>query len=233
MTAAVAGPAASDPGSTEFAKTQPLAPAAGNHTGPIPICAAPQRRDAVVLFAELRGLANVCGVLDPGQALALASEFYGLAADQVAAHGGEAVAVHHDALLAVFARSNPVHAAQHAIRAAQQTQGAFGAVAERWRRGCGVRAAVSHGMHLGEVVLGLAGPRGMERKTAFGESVALAHRILRRARAGEIVMSDAVMGALSVENLDLDAEPLPPLELPRRQPLRIYGVLLEQRLDFT
>ncbi|MEW5864422.1 MAG: hypothetical protein AB1773_12665 [Pseudomonadota bacterium] len=55
----------------------------------------------------------------------------------------------------------------------------------------------------------------------------------QRARAGEIVLSDAVMGALSVENLDLDAEPLPPLELARRQPLRIYGVLLESRLDFT
>jgi hypothetical protein len=55
----------------------------------------------------------------------------------------------------------------------------------------------------------------------------------RRARAGEIALSDAVMGALSVGNLDLGDEPMPPLELARRQPLRIYGVLLESRLDFT
>jgi len=56
---------------------------------------------------------------------------------------------------------------------------------------------------------------------------------VNRARAGEFVMSEAVMGALSVENLDLDAEPLPQLELPRRSPIRIYGVLVEARLDFT
>ena len=46
-------------------------------------------------------------------------------------------------------------------------------------------------------------------------------------------MSEAVMGALSAENLDLDAEPLPQLELPRRSPIRIYGVLVAGRLDFT
>ena len=68
---------------------------------------------------------------------------------------------------------------------------------------------------------------------AFGDSVSLAQRMVNRARAGEFVMSEAVMGALSVENLDLDAEPLPQLELPRRSPIRIYGVLVEGRLDFT
>ena len=68
---------------------------------------------------------------------------------------------------------------------------------------------------------------------AFGDSITLSHVLRQRARAGEFLMSDAVMGALSVENLDLDAEPLPPMEMPRRQPLRIYGVLLEGRLDFT
>jgi class 3 adenylate cyclase len=83
------------------------------------------------------------------------------------------------------------------------------------------------------VILGEAGPRGLARRSAFGDSVTLARVLQQRARAGEFVMSDAVMGALSVENLDLDAEPLPQLELPRRAPVRIYGVLLSDRLDFT
>jgi class 3 adenylate cyclase len=82
-------------------------------------------------------------------------------------------------------------------------------------------------------VLGVAGPRGLQQRVAFGDSVTLAQAMVRRARAGEFVMSDSVMGALSVENLDLDAEPLPQLELPRRTPIRIYGVLVETRLDFT
>ena len=49
----------------------------------------------------------------------------------------------------------------------------------------------------------------------------------------EFVMSEDVIGALSVENLDLDAEPLPVMELPRRDPIRIYGVLAAERLDVT
>ena len=50
--------------------------------------------------------------------------------------------------------------------------------------------------------VGVAGPRGLERRVAFGDSVSLAQSIVHRARAGEFVMTDSVMGALSVENLD-------------------------------
>lgn len=216
----------------DFAKTQPLELNAASIAAPPAAADAPRRRDAVIHVAELRGLAGFAGVLEPEQVLALASEFYTCTCETVAAHGGEPVAVHHDAVLSVFWRGPPVQTAQRAIRAAQQLQDGFDATAERWRRECGVRSALAQGLHLGEVVLGSAGPRGAERRVACGESVALGERIARRARTGEIVLSDAVMGALSVENLDLDAEPLPPLELARRQPLRIYGVLLESRLDF-
>jgi class 3 adenylate cyclase len=82
-------------------------------------------------------------------------------------------------------------------------------------------------------VLGQAGPRSQEHRVVVGDSVTLANHLVHRARTGEFVMSDSVMGALSVENLDLDAEPLPQLELPRRAPIRIYGVLVNERLDFT
>jgi class 3 adenylate cyclase len=237
-----------DPSSTAYAATQPLGlrqavaptpapmPASLSTTsisGPIPISTAPQRRDAVVLFTELRGLASMSGVLDPGQALTLASEFFGFVSTAVANAGGEAIAAHHDSFLSVFARGSPSNSAQRAIRAAQSVQGGFAMVAERWRQACGLRTALSQGLHLGEVILGPAGAPGHERRTVLGDSVTIGHHILRRARTGEIVMSDAVMGALSVDNLNLDAEPLPQLEIRGRQPIRIYGVLIEQRLDFT
>ena len=117
--------------------------------------------------------------------------------------------------------------------AAQGIQADFPKLAEKWRASYGLRSAVAQGLHLGEAVLGIAGPRGLERRVAFGDSVSLAQAMVNRARAGEFIMSEAVMGALSVENLDLDAEPLPQLELPRRSPIRIYGVLVAGRLDFT
>lgn len=193
----------------------------------------PKRRQAVLLDSELRGLARMSEALDPDLVLRLANDFFSFAADIVAAHGGEAVTSQHDVLLSVFLRGSPLKSAQQAVRAAQRIQADYPSLAEKWRIAYGLRTAVAQGLHLGEAVLGIAGPKGIERRVAFGDSVSLAQHMVNRARAGEFVMSEAVMGALSVENLDLDAVPLPPLELPRRAPMRIYGVLLEGRLDFT
>jgi len=192
-----------------------------------------ERRQAVLLGSELRGLARMSEALEPGLVLLLANEFFAFASDIVAAHGGEAITTQHELLLSAFTRGSAVHTSQQAVRAAQRIQAGFPIVSERWRSTYGLRSAVAQGLHLGEAVLGLAGPKGLERRVAFGDSVTLAQSMVHRARAGEFVMSEAVMGALSVENLDLDAEPLPQLELPRRSPIRIYGVLVEGRLDFT
>ncbi len=191
------------------------------------------RRQAVLLGTELRGLARMSEALDPSLVIFLANEFFGFATDIVAGHGGEAVTSQHELLLSAFTRGSPLQTSQQAVRAAQRIQADYPALAEKWRATYGLRTAVAQGLHLGEAVLGVAGPRGLERRVAFGDSVSLAQHMVSRARAGEFVMSEAVMGALSVENLDLDAEPLPQLELPRRAPIRIYGVLVAGRLDFT
>jgi adenylate cyclase len=192
-----------------------------------------ERRHAVLLCTELRGLARMSEALEPSLVLLLANEFFAFASDIVAAHSGEAITSQHEMMLSAFTRGNPMQTSQQAVRAAQRVQADFPALADRWRITYGLRSAVAQGLHMGEAVLGLAGPRGLERRIAFGDSVNIAQSMVNRARAGEFIMSEAVMGALSVENLDLDAEPLPQLELPRRAPIRIYGVLVEGRLDFT
>jgi len=194
---------------------------------------ATDRRQAVLLGTELRGLARMSEALDASLVILLANEFFTFAADIVTAHNGAAITTQHEMLLSAFTRGNAVQASQQAVCAAQRIQSEFPKLAERWRHAYGLRSAVAQGLHLGEAVLGVAGPRGLERRVAFGDSVSLAQAMVNRARAGEFVMSEAVMGALSVENLDLDAEPLPQLELPRRSPIRIYGVLVQGRLDFT
>lgn len=191
------------------------------------------RRNAVVHCVEVRGLARMSEALDPHLVLKVADEFFNFAADIVSGMGGEPISAHHDVLVSVFSRGNPLQTAQQAVRAAQCIQGEFTDHAEPWRTTYGLRTAVAQGLHLGEVILGDSGPRNLARRCAFGDSVTLARILQQRARAGEIVMSDAVMGALSVENLNLDAEPLPQLELRGRPPVRIYGVLVSDRLDFT
>lgn len=199
----------------------------------IGIASTTERRQATLLCTELRGLARMSEALEPRLVLTLANEFFRFVAEQVAAQGGETVSAQHDVVLSAFTRGSPSQSSQQAVRTAQAVQAEFPALAEKWRLAYGLRAAAAQGLHLGEVVVGMAGLPGQEQRAAFGDSVSLAQAMVNRARAGEFVMSDAVMGALSVENLDLDAEPLPQLELPRRAPIRIYGVLVEGRLDFT
>jgi class 3 adenylate cyclase len=205
---------------------------------PMPIQAAvatagAERREAVLLYAELRGFARLSDLLDPPLVLVLASEFFSLAAGAAGANGGELVSVENDTALLAFSAGKASQCAPQAVLTAQHIQGESIKLAEKWRANHGLRVAVALGLHLGETLFGHAGPRGQEQRIALGDSVTLARHLVRRARAGEIVMSDGVMGALSVENLDLDAEPLPPLEVGKRPPIRIYGVLLDQRLDFT
>lgn len=191
------------------------------------------RRQAVVLCAEVRNFSRYSEVLEPGVVLQQVSRFFQLVDDAVVEQSGELLSIHNDGAVCAFRGGPPTQFAQRALRAAQRIQREFGSIEEEWASGYGLRAAVAMGLHLGEAVFGEAGPTGKATGVVFGDCVSIASRLMRRARAGEFVLSDAVMGALSVSNLDLDAEPLPSLDVGLRPPMGIYGVLLDTRLDFT
>ena len=194
---------------------------------------ATERREAVILFAELRNFTRMSEMLEPQKVLALASEFFALVASAVEDQGGELLAVHNDEQMAMFRSGDLAKDAQQAVTAAQRVQREFGSLAETWEQEYGLRAAVAMGLHLGEAVFGMAGPAGAGQFVAFGDCVSIAERLVHRARAGEFVFSQAVMDALSAGGATLDASELPAIELARREPIEIYGVLLDTRLDFT
>jgi len=194
---------------------------------------ATERREAVILFAELRNFTRMSEMLEPQKVLALASEFFALVASAVEDQGGELLAVHNDEQMAMFRSGDLAKDAQQAVTAAQRVQREFGSLAETWEQEYGLRAAVAMGLHLGEAVFGMAGPAGAEQFVAFGDCVSIAERLVHRARAGEFVFSQAVMDALSAAGTELEASELPAIELARREPIEIYGVLLDTRLDFT
>lgn len=191
------------------------------------------RVDSVILIAELRNFTRMSEMLDAERVLALVDRFFALAAGAAQAHGGLALAVHNDSLVAAFCGGAPPALAEKAVRTAQRIFADFDALTQEWERDFGLRTAVSLGVHRGEAVYGEAGPAGDRRPVVFGDCVSVAERLVHRARAGELVLSDAVMGVVSVAALELDAEPLPPLELHHRPAMRIYGVLRDERLDFT
>jgi adenylate cyclase len=186
-----------------------------------------ERRGVGVLYAELRNFTRLSEVLDPAKVMQLANEFFTLAARFMTSHSGKALAVHNDSMLGIFT------AAADAVVAAQAVQREFPAIGERWQTEYGLPAAVALGAHLGEAVLGMAGPPGAQQYVAFGDCVSIAERLVHRARAGEIVLSHDLIHALGVDPEALGAHGLPALELARRPAIPIYGIVLETRLDFT
>ncbi len=186
-----------------------------------------ERRGVGVVYAELRNFTRLSEVLQPAKVLELADEFFALAARFIDAQGGKVLAVHNDSVLAIFP------AAADALVAAQAVQREFAPVGERWQTEYGLPAAVALGVHLGDAVLGMAGPPGARQYVAFGDCVSIAERLVHRARAGEIVFSLDFIQGVGADAEELGAKRLPPLELSRRPAIPIYGLLLETRLDFT
>ena len=192
----------------------------------------PLRRRAAILYAELRNFTRLSEVLEPAKVLTLANDFFTLAAKAVVAERGDVLSVHNDALLGSF-HSEGKESAEWAVKSAQAIQRDFGTVGEKWKTEYGLPAAVGLGIHLGEAVFGMAGPIGHQQFVAFGDCVSVTERLVHRARSGEVIFSADVLKALGVRPEGLGAQKLPPLELPKRDPIHIYSLVVEDRLDFT
>jgi class 3 adenylate cyclase len=187
----------------------------------------PARLPAVILFAETRGFTRTSAMLQAVEVLNQAAAFFELVRSATERNGGTVHNVLNDTLMAFF--TGPDRARQ-AVQAAQEIQRDFDAIEESWTRDFGIRAAVAMGLHAGDAVIGIAGRAPM---MVIGDSISIATRLLHRARAGEFVISGAVIDAMGDDRSALEAEPLPPLEIPRRDPVPLFGVLRDARLDFT
>jgi adenylate cyclase len=191
----------------------------------------PERSPTVILFAETRGFTGLSDMLDPAVVIARVGEFVTLVWNAVEKHEGALVDILSDTAMATFTGQDD---AQHAIAAAREIQASFATLAEAWQRDFGIRAAVSMGLHCGDAVVGFAEKSPTpDQLFVFGDCVSIANRLLHRARAGEFVVSETLRDLAAEMGVTLDAEELPPLEIPRRDPIKLYGVLLDTRLDFT
>jgi class 3 adenylate cyclase len=191
----------------------------------------PERSPMVILFAETRGFTGMSDMLDPGAVLARVGEFVSLTTQVVEEHEGAVVDVLSDTVMATFTGQDD---AQHAVEAAREIRSGFIALAETWQRDFGIRAAVAMGLHCGDAVVGFAeNSPHPEQLFVFGDCVSIANRLLHLARPGDFVMSETLVDLAREMGVSIDAEELPPLEIPRRDPIKLYGVLLDAGLDFT
>jgi adenylate cyclase len=184
----------------------------------------------MILSAETRGFTRMSEILEPAAVVACISEFFVLVSSAVERHAGAVPNVFNDTLVATFAGEGN---AQEAVRAAQEIRQDFASLAEAWKGDYDLHVAVAMGLHCGDIVTGTGHGSRPGQGLVVGDSVSVAERLLHRARAGEFVLSQAIMEALATAQVTLDAEELPALKIPPREPIRLFGVLLDTRLDFT
>jgi adenylate cyclase len=197
------------------------------------ITANAERREAVILNAELRNFTRFSEMLPPDKVLELANDFFSLCGMAITANAGKVLSVQNDALVCAFATGNRKDFSHKALKSAQDLQREFGTLGEQWMKDYGLPAAISAAVHIGEAVFGMAGPIGHQQFVAFGDCVSITERLMHRARAGEVILSIDFMKALGATAQTLGAEELPPLELHKRPAIPLYGIALEKRLDFT
>jgi adenylate cyclase len=114
----------------------------------------------------------------------------------------------------------------------------FAVLAARWRHELSIETGIGVGLHLGEVALGPLGPPGRKRITLIGDTVNVAARLCGRARAGEVLLSCTVAGALSLSGSSgvIESGEMPILQLPRfelrgrSEPLDIWCVPAAERI---
>lgn len=192
------------------------------------------RIQAAIMFADMRGFTAISERLSPAQVVDLLNEFFALLTDITFEYDGTVFSMAGDSLLVGF--GVPVEqtdGALRAIRAAQTMLEKFAVLAERWKIRHDMDTGLGIGINVGEVIAGNVGSPTYMNYTIIGDAVNVASRLGQRARAGEMLFSDAVKHSLDLHGLDVGAMALPSLILRgRSSPIDIFCVPSTQRIDF-
>jgi class 3 adenylate cyclase len=191
------------------------------------------RFDAVILFADLRGFTRMAEQLAPTQVVSLLNQYFSLLTGIAYRYDGVIFNMAGDCLLIGFGVPfEQPDAAERAIRAGYDMLAEFEALSDEWKLKHGLETGLGIGVNKGEVVAGNVGSPAYMSFTIIGDAVNIASRLMQRARAGELLLSDRVMQALQDAQVKVEAIQLPPLTLRgRSEPIGLYCIPFKVRGD--
>lgn len=142
-------------------------------------------RHATVLFCDVVGYTAISERLDPEAVFGLMEQTFGVVIDAVHRHGGTVNQFLGDGAMALF--DHP----ERAINAAQEILHGLHTVAGEARRLHGVDFSMRIGVDTGTVAVGSIGVDLRADITALGATARVAASLLRVARGGEILVTEA------------------------------------------
>lgn len=192
------------------------------------------RVHASVLFADMRGFTGVAEQLAPPQVFELLNEFFTTLTSAAFEHQGTVFNMAGDSLMVGFGVPfEQQDAGTRSVRAARAMLAGFGRLAKLWHKRYSVDTGLGIGINSGEVMAGNIGSEQYMNYTLIGDTVNIAARLSQRARAGEVLFSNALKLSLDVAGADdVPLLALPPLTLRGRiNPIDIYCVPTDKRID--
>lgn len=152
-----------------------------------------ERREALILFADLRGFTRLTIEHSPDEVMMLLNDVFTEMMEIVYEHEGVIFDIAGDELMIAFnvPYSQP-NARHRALATAIVMQRRFGELREEWsERGMVVGMGV--GINTGPVVLGHVGGRSRMNYAMVGQAVNIAHRLVEIADDGQVVVAPHVL----------------------------------------
>lgn len=191
------------------------------------------RFNAVILFADLRGFTRMAEQLVPTEVVLLLNQYFSLLTEVTYRYEGVIFNMAGDSLLVGFGVPfEQADAAERAIKCGADMLAEFETLSSKWKAKYGLETGLGIGVNKGEVVAGNVGSPAYTSFTIIGDAVNIASRLMQRARAGELLLSERVMLALLASRVKVDAISLPPLTLRgRTEPIGLYCIPFKGRID--
>jgi DNA-binding response OmpR family regulator len=148
-----------------------------------------EEHEVVVIFADLRGFTCLIDKVPPEISLKVLDDFFEEMMLVVQKDQGCVLDITGDEMLVVFNFSDVLaDVGRRAMETAIHMQGYFNLLKQEWPLACR-EIGLGIGMHRGIVMVGEVGGPELKRFTVVGNVVNIAHRLVKQARSGEIVMS--------------------------------------------
>jgi len=163
---------------------------------------AAERREATVLFADVRGFTALSEGLPPEEVLGVLNAYFEGVLPALQARDGYVDKLIGDAVMCIF--GVPLGSDDHAARAltaAREMQATMAALNARQAFGPGRRVEIGIGLHTGPLVAGSLGSQARAQYTVIGDTVNVASRLCAAAAAGEVVLSAATAASAGQPSL--------------------------------
>ena len=153
-------------------------------------------QEITILFIDIRQFTRLSEGMKARDVVMLLNEVFQLVSDRILEHGGTIDKFIGDSVMAYFGA--PIRHSDHPLRGVTAAIEILRSIALRNQRlaeepgQASVPVQFGIGIHLGSVVVGNIGSDRRTDFTAVGDAVNVAHRLEKLAKAGEILVSEAV-----------------------------------------